>query len=207
MSGSSVRVRFLVTFTPTFAIAICGLWLAVTRSGFWCGVGWTALVAFGIVALLQTLALIDGLARTVRLQRDVDRNLKHLAQRDAELFAQGKIVRRSQSPIQEAKMNLGKWKLFSAYHHVYASEAYNETMRATEQLARDSLLLLDRKPEEERREILAKAENLTERISETLESEAPMVASLGLLTAIRVLERMIKDQAAALRRGTKSRGL
>jgi vacuolar-type H+-ATPase subunit H len=104
-------------------------------------------------------------------------------------------------------MNLGKWKLFSAYHHVYASEAYNETMRATEQLARDSLLLLDRKPEEERREILAKAESLTERISETLESEAPMVASLGLLTAIRVLERMIKDQAAALRRGTKSRGL
>lgn len=102
-------------------------------------------------------------------------------------------------------MNLGKWKLFSAYRRVYASEAYDETMRATEQLARDSLLLLDRKPEEERREVLAKAQSLTEKISETFENEAPMVAALGLLTAIRVLDRTIKDQAAQLRAGTKSR--
>jgi hypothetical protein len=104
-------------------------------------------------------------------------------------------------------MNLGKWKLFSAYNRVYASETYNDTMRAAEQLARDSFLLLDRKPEEEKRQILAKARSLTERISNTFAGEAPMVASLGLLTAIRVLEKMIKDQAAELRGGTQPREL
>jgi len=93
-------------------------------------------------------------------------------------------------------MNLGKWKLFGSYYRTYSSEAYNDTMRATEQLARDSILVLNRKPEDERREILAKAQCLTEKISETFENEAPMVAALGLLTAIRVLEQMIKNQAA-----------
>jgi len=87
----SVGVRFLVTFTPTCAIAVGGLWLTVThRSGFWCGVGWITLVGFGIAALLQTIALIDGLARIRRFQRDVEQNLEQLTQRDAEMFAQGK---------------------------------------------------------------------------------------------------------------------
>jgi D-alanyl-lipoteichoic acid acyltransferase DltB (MBOAT superfamily) len=86
----SVRVRFLVTFIPTCAIAVSGLWLAITRSGFWYGVGWVTLVAFGIAALLQTIALIDGLAQLNRVHHDVEQNLERLAQRDAELFAQGK---------------------------------------------------------------------------------------------------------------------
>src|SRR5450759_4497244 len=70
----SVRVRFLVTFIPTCAIAVSGLWLAITRSGFWYGVGWVTLVAFGIAALLQTIALIDVLAQLNRVHHDVEQN-------------------------------------------------------------------------------------------------------------------------------------
>ncbi len=86
-----VGVRFLVTFAPTCALAIGGMWLAITsRSSFWSGVGWIALAAFGIAALLQVIAVIDGLARINRFQHDVEQNLEQLAQRDAELFTQGK---------------------------------------------------------------------------------------------------------------------
>jgi len=86
----SARGRFAVTFIPTCAVAVGGLWLATTRSGFWCVAGWITFVAFGVAALLQTIALIDGLARQNQLQHDVEQNLERLAQRDAELFAQGK---------------------------------------------------------------------------------------------------------------------
>jgi hypothetical protein len=86
-----VGVRFLVTFTPTCAIAVGGLWLTIThRSGFWCRVGWIILIVFGIAALLQTIALIDGLARINRFQHDVEQDLEQLAPQDAKLFAQGK---------------------------------------------------------------------------------------------------------------------
>jgi hypothetical protein len=93
-------------------------------------------------------------------------------------------------------MKLGKWKLFGSYFRTYSSDAYNDTMSAVERLARDSILVLNRKPEDERREILARAQIVTERISETFDNEAPMVAAIGLLTAVRVLEQMIKNQAA-----------
>jgi hypothetical protein len=86
----SVRAKFLVTFIPTCVIAVGGLWVATRRSGLWCGVGWGILLTFGIVAFLQIVALVDGLARLTEVQHDVEQNLERLAQRDAELFAQGK---------------------------------------------------------------------------------------------------------------------
>jgi hypothetical protein len=63
-------------------------------------------------------------------------------------------------------------------------------------LASASLLLLDGKPEEEKREILAKAQALTERLSDAIAKEAPMVGALAVLTAARVHERLIQEQAA-----------
>jgi hypothetical protein len=48
------------------------------------------MVAFGAAALLQAVALIDGLARMNRFQHDVEQDLEQLARRDAQLLAQGK---------------------------------------------------------------------------------------------------------------------
>ena len=92
-------------------------------------------------------------------------------------------------------MEISKLKLFGEYFRAFSSEAYEDTVRAADHLASTSLLLLDRKPEEERREILAKAQALTERISAAVANETPMVGALALLTAVRVHERLIQEQA------------
>jgi hypothetical protein len=92
-------------------------------------------------------------------------------------------------------MEISKWKLFGGYFRAYSSEAYKDTMRAVEHLVSASLLLLDRKPAEERREILAKAQALTEKLSDAIANESPMVGALALLTAVRVHERLIQEQA------------
>ncbi len=93
-----------------------------------------------------------------------------------------------------------KWKEFSDYFRAFSSEALNDTMRATEQLASTSLLLLNRKPDEERKAILARAQEMTEKPSDVLCSEIPLVASIALLTEVRTLERLIQLQADERRR-------
>jgi hypothetical protein len=92
-------------------------------------------------------------------------------------------------------MGIGKLKLFGEYFHAYSSEAYSDTMRAAEHLASSCLLLLARKPEVERRDILAKAQDLTEKLSVAVANEAPTIGALALLTAVRVHERLIQQQA------------
>jgi hypothetical protein len=93
-----------------------------------------------------------------------------------------------------------KWKEFGEYFCAYSSEAYNDTMRAVDQLASMSLVLLDGKPEGERKEILARAQNLTEKLSDVVCAEVPLVAVVAVLTELRVLERIIQQQADERRR-------
>jgi N-glycosylase/DNA lyase len=88
-----------------------------------------------------------------------------------------------------------KWKEFSEYFRGFSSEALNDIMRATEQLASTSVLLLNRKQEAERKAILARAQEVTEKLSEVLCSEIPLVAAVALLTEVRTLERLIQQQA------------
>ena len=97
-------------------------------------------------------------------------------------------------------MSFDRFKMFAGFYRAFSSEAYKDTMRAVEHLASSNLLLLERKPEEERREILAKAQSLTEKLSDAVANEAPMVASLALLTAVRVYERFIQEQADRYRK-------
>jgi hypothetical protein len=54
-------------------------------------------------------------------------------------------------------MGINKLKLLGEHFRTYSSEAYDDTMRACETLASASTLLVNRKPEEERRQILARA--------------------------------------------------
>jgi hypothetical protein len=92
-------------------------------------------------------------------------------------------------------MALGKWKEFGAYWRAYSSEWYKETTRAAEHLASSSLTLLENKPEEERRIILSKAQSLSEKLTNVVASEAPMVGAVALMTALRVHEQLIQEQA------------
>lgn len=91
------------------------------------------------------------------------------------------------------------WKRFTDYNRAYSSEMYNETMRAVEQLSAHSLVLLEQKPDEERRAILENAQGLTEKIIDVVEKEKPFVAAIALLMAVRVLERHVVTLAEGMR--------
>lgn len=92
-------------------------------------------------------------------------------------------------------MHISDLKRFGEYFRAYSSKPYDETMHAFETLASTSILLLDRKPEEERKEILARAQHLTLKLLDLVEVETPMVGALGLLSAVRVHEQLIQQQA------------
>jgi hypothetical protein len=90
---------------------------------------------------------------------------------------------------------MAKWKMFGSFFRAYSSEAYEDTVRAVENLAGFSLALLDTKPDEERRAILSKAEILTEKVFDAVETETPLVVALALMTALRAHEHLIQQQA------------
>jgi hypothetical protein len=80
--------------------------------------------------------------------------------------------------------------------------AYADTLHAAAQLA-EAFPLLEGKPRQEKHELLGEAESLAHRIVETFDSKKPLIAALGLLLAIRVLEQMVKNQTAELRGGAQ----
>src|ERR1700733_928111 len=88
-----------------------------------------------------------------------------------------------------------KLNLFGEYYHAFSNETYNEIMRATEHLASSTFVVLARKPEEERRAILIKAQALTNKLTDVADGENPIVAALAFLAAIRTLEQLIQQQA------------
>jgi hypothetical protein len=96
-----------------------------------------------------------------------------------------------------------KWEMFGSYFRAYSSETYTDTVRAIENLAGSSLALLDRKSSEERRDILARAESLTEKIFDAVETEAPLVVALALIAALRTHEQFIQRQAEQNRKKNK----
>jgi len=92
-------------------------------------------------------------------------------------------------------MALAKWKMLGSYFRVHSSEAYKDTVRAVEHLAATSLALLDGKAENERHLILDKAQGLTDKVFDAVETEAPLVVALALMTALRAHEHLIQQQA------------
>jgi hypothetical protein len=103
-------------------------------------------------------------------------------------------------------MGLGeKWKLFRKYQQIYSSETFNETMEAVDQLARESLLLLDRKTEEEKSAIIGKVSELSVRLLDTAQGETPLVVGLALFTSLRTHHQNIQNAIQAAKSG-KSHG-
>ncbi|HEY1526976.1 MAG TPA: hypothetical protein VGH51_12115 [Candidatus Angelobacter sp.] len=102
-------------------------------------------------------------------------------------------------------MRLGRWKLFGGYFRTYSSQPYKETVEAAEHLAAESLLILERKSEEERRQIFERATELTERFWDAAEKEPPLVVAFALLTALRTHHQLLQTQAkqiAAMRQNS-----
>ena len=87
-----------------------------------------------------------------------------------------------------------------------SSEAYKSacagTLHAAAHLA-EAFPLLEGTPRQEKHELLGEAESLAHRILETFDGKKPLIAALGLLLAIRVLERMVKNQPAELTGGAQ----
>ena len=71
--------------------------------------------------------------------------------------------------------------------------AYADTLHAAAQLA-DAFPLLEGKPKQEKRELLEEAESLAHRIVETFDCKKPLIAALGLLLAIRVLDQIVINE-------------
>jgi hypothetical protein len=76
--------------------------------------------------------------------------------------------------------------------------AYIDTLQAAARLA-EAFPRLEGKPKQEKHELLREAESHAHSLLETFDGKKPMIAALGLLMAIRVLERMVRSQATALR--------
>jgi len=85
--------------------------------------------------------------------------------------------------------------MFGSYFRAYSSETYSDTVRAVENFAGSSLALLDRKSDEERLDILARAERLTEKVFDAVETEVPLVVALALIAALHTHDKLIQQQA------------
>jgi hypothetical protein len=98
-------------------------------------------------------------------------------------------------------MDFGKkLNLFGEYYRAFSDENYKEIVRATEHLASSTFLVLGRKPEAERREIIDRARVLTDEIMDLVDGENPMSAALASLVAIRSIEQLVQQQAEQRRK-------
>ena len=68
-------------------------------------------------------------------------------------------------------------------------------MQAAEHLASSCLLLLNKKPEAEKLEIIASASDLSERLWDVAAQQSPLVVALALLTALRVHDKFLQQRA------------
>jgi hypothetical protein len=62
-----------------------------------------------------------------------------------------------------------------------------------------ALLLLQNKPDEEQRQILDRASNLVEKITDTTTEEIPLVVTTALLLALRLQDQRLGEQAKLVR--------
>ncbi len=84
--------------------------------------------------------------------------------------------------------------VFGEHPRALSRDECKDVIKATEHLASNAFFQLDRKSEEERRELLARAHALTEHFLDSVAGENPMVASLALLGALRTLERFVQHE-------------
>lgn len=89
---------------------------------------------------------------------------------------------------------VGLFDKVSKAYRVYNSSTYKETMRSVEKIAGASFRLLADKSREEQTQIFVRMTELSEKLRDAIDHEAPLVVSLTLLTAIRVHEQALQKQ-------------
>jgi len=95
-----------------------------------------------------------------------------------------------------------KLKQFRSAYEVFSSDAYKETMSSLERVAGSTHRLLAAKPREQQIEISARVRQLTDKITDLISDEIPLVAGLSLTTAIRVLDETLQQESS--RQGSAS---
>jgi hypothetical protein len=98
-----VVLRLLLLFVPLCAVAIGAVWIGLHSHGFWNVLSWLAAAVFGILALMQLIAFLYGLARVSSLRASAQQSLGEFEQRDAELFAQGKSFEEVMSQYKQPR--------------------------------------------------------------------------------------------------------
>lgn len=101
-------------------------------------------------------------------------------------------------------MSDSDWEKFRSYHLTYASEGFKRIMLNIENLAASTTAVLRNTTEEDRKAVYARAERITDQISNLVAGELPLVASLSLITAISAYEQVIRKTEKPSKR-TKSK--
>ena len=79
-----------------------------------------------------------------------------------------------------------KLRQFRNYQQAYSTESFSETMKAVEQLASSSLVLLGAKSKEEQSAIVTRVSVLAAELLDCASAEIPLVVTLSLLSAARI---------------------
>jgi len=94
---------------------------------------------------------------------------------------------------------MGFFKEVGKNMRIFQSETYKETMKSTERIAQGTYRLLAEKSAEEVELIGSRATELSLKIQEVVGEEKLLVAGLAILTALRVLDQHVQQQAEDLR--------
>jgi hypothetical protein len=91
-------------------------------------------------------------------------------------------------------------KFVKAYR-VHDTQTYRETIACVEKVANISLGSFAGKSEEEKKQLIRRITELSEKLHDVIDSETPLVIALTLLTAIRVHEQTIHRVAKSTASG------
>jgi hypothetical protein len=94
---------------------------------------------------------------------------------------------------------MGFFKEVGKNMRIFQSDTYKETIKSTERVAQGTYRLLAEKSPEEAGLIGSRATELSVKIQEIVGEEKLLVAGLALLTALRVLDQHVQQQAEDLR--------
>jgi hypothetical protein len=99
---------------------------------------------------------------------------------------------------------LERWSMnifskFTKAYRVYSSETYRETMASLEKTAGASYRLLASKSDGERAKLLERTSELSKKLHDAIDHEAPLVVALTLLVALRTLEQTLQPSCSELK--------
>lgn len=99
---------------------------------------------------------------------------------------------------------MGFFKRVGKTMRILESETYKDTFKTAERVAQGAYQLLAEKSPEEAGLVVCRASELSEKILELVGEEKLLVAGLAFLTAVRVLDQHVQQQAKTCERTVSS---